>query len=91
MAGSTRLNEREAGGSPSDRTLTSTDGVGQLRSGTACSFHNVFADTYPDAELILMRVEEPLALVHAPNESVDPGEIERFATAEALFLQSYAR
>jgi acetylornithine deacetylase/succinyl-diaminopimelate desuccinylase-like protein len=41
-------------------------------------------------ELILMGVEEPLALIHAPNESVDPGEIERLATAEALFLQSYA-
>ncbi len=51
---------------------------------------NVFADTYPDAELILMGVEEPLALIHAPNESVDPGEIERLALAEALFLRDYA-
>jgi hypothetical protein len=37
-----------------------------------------------------MGVEEPLALIHAPNESVDPGEIQRVATAEALFLQEYA-
>jgi hypothetical protein len=50
----------------------------------------VFADTYPDAELILMGVEEPLCLIHAPNESVDPSEIESMALAEALFLRSYA-
>ena len=37
-----------------------------------------------------MGVEEPLALIHAPNESVDPGEIARVATAEARFLQEYA-
>ena len=51
---------------------------------------NVFADTYPDAEIILMGVEEPLALIHAPNESVEPSEIEHMALAEALFLQNYA-
>ena len=27
--------------------------------------------------------------IHAPNESVDPGEIERMAVAEARFLQAY--
>ena len=50
----------------------------------------MLADTYPDAEIILMGVEEPLALIHAPNESVDPSEIERLAVAEALFLHAYA-
>jgi acetylornithine deacetylase/succinyl-diaminopimelate desuccinylase-like protein len=52
---------------------------------------NVFADTFPDAEIFLMGVEEPRCLIHAPNESVDPTEIERVALAEALFLDSYAR
>ncbi len=51
---------------------------------------NVFADTYPEAEIMLIGVEEPLSLIHAPNESVDPGEIERLAVAEALFLEEYA-
>jgi cysteinylglycine-S-conjugate dipeptidase len=51
---------------------------------------NVFADTYPDAELILLGVEEPLALIHAPNESVDPAEIAAMALTEALFLQRCA-
>jgi cysteinylglycine-S-conjugate dipeptidase len=62
-----------------------------LGQGGSIPLCNVFADTYPDAELILMGVEEPLCLIHAPNESVDPREIERLAIAEALFLQRYAR
>ncbi|MEU0872761.1 dipeptidase [Nocardia brasiliensis] len=51
---------------------------------------NVFADTYPAAEIMLLGVEEPKALIHAPNESVDPSEIEHMALAEALFLLDYA-
>ena len=60
-----------------------------LGQGGSIPLCNVFAETFPGAELILMGVEEPLALIHAPNESVDPGEIERLALAEALFLQRY--
>ncbi|MCY1136876.1 dipeptidase [Actinoplanes sp. Pm04-4] len=60
-----------------------------LGQGGSIPLCNVFADTYPDAEIILMGVEEPLALIHAPNESVDPSEIAALATAEALFLRSY--
>jgi acetylornithine deacetylase/succinyl-diaminopimelate desuccinylase-like protein len=51
---------------------------------------NVFADTFPDADIMLLGVEEPRCLIHAPNESVDPAEIERLALAEALFLRRYA-
>jgi cysteinylglycine-S-conjugate dipeptidase len=51
---------------------------------------NVFAETFPDAEIFLMGVEEPKCLIHAPNESVDPSEIEHLALAEALFLENYA-
>lgn len=50
---------------------------------------NVFADTYPEAEIMLIGVEEPKCLIHAPNESVDPTEIEHMALAEALFLSTY--
>jgi acetylornithine deacetylase/succinyl-diaminopimelate desuccinylase-like protein len=52
---------------------------------------NVFQETFPHAEIMLMGVEEPLCLIHAPNESVDPTEIENMALAEALFLRSYAQ
>ena len=51
---------------------------------------NVLAETYPDAEIMLFGVEEPTCLIHAPNESVDPSEIENIALAEALFLERYA-
>jgi acetylornithine deacetylase/succinyl-diaminopimelate desuccinylase-like protein len=61
-----------------------------LGQGGSIPLCNVFADTYPDAELVLMGVEEPLALIHAPNESVDPTEIANMALSEALFLQRYA-
>jgi len=61
-----------------------------LGEGGSIPLCNVLADTYPDAELILMGVEEPLALIHAPNESVDPTEIAAMALTEALFLQRYA-
>ena len=51
---------------------------------------NVLAETFPDAEIFLMGIEEPKCLIHAPNESVDPSEIEHLALAEALFLRRYA-
>lgn len=52
---------------------------------------NVLAETFPDAAMFLMGVEEPKCLIHAPNESVDPSEIEHLAIAEALFLENYAQ
>ena len=70
----------EAFGKPLER-------AGQGGSIPLC---NVFAETFPAAEILLMGVEEPLCLIHAPNESVDPAEIERIALAEALFLERYA-
>jgi acetylornithine deacetylase/succinyl-diaminopimelate desuccinylase-like protein len=41
----------------------------------------------PEAEILMYGVEEPRCLIHAPNESVDPSEIEHMALAEALFLR----
>ena len=50
----------------------------------------VFAETHPDAEMMLMGVEEPKCRIHAPNESGDPSEIETMTPADALFLEKYA-
>ncbi len=61
-----------------------------LGQGGSIPLCNVFAETYPDAELIMMGVEEPQALIHAPNESVAPSEIQSMALTEALFMQRYA-
>jgi cysteinylglycine-S-conjugate dipeptidase len=52
---------------------------------------NVFKETLPQAEIMLLGVEEPKSLMHAPNESVDPSEIENMALVGALFLQKFAR
>jgi acetylornithine deacetylase/succinyl-diaminopimelate desuccinylase-like protein len=49
----------------------------------------VLQKTYSEAAIMLIGVEEPGCLIHAPNESVDPSEIERIALAEALFLSRY--
>jgi acetylornithine deacetylase/succinyl-diaminopimelate desuccinylase-like protein len=57
--------------------------------GGAIPLCSTFAQTYPDAEIMLIGVEEPTCLMHAPNESVSLDEIERIALAEALFLIGY--
>ena len=45
-----------------------------------------FLDAIPGAEMILWGAEEPQCKIHAPNESVDLGELERCTLAEALFI-----
>nr|WP_296777971.1 dipeptidase [Rhodococcus sp. (in: high G+C Gram-positive bacteria)] len=97
--------EREAIGSPF-RARTDGPGYEALGDALADAFGepvasagqggsiplcNVLAQTFPNAEIILMGVEEPQCRIHAPNESVDPREIENLAVAEALFLQTLGR
>ena len=52
--------------------------VGQGGSIPLCG---ALAQHFPESELVLMGVEEPSCAIHAANESVDPGEIERIAAA----------
>ncbi len=47
-----------------------------------------FAEVLEGAEVMLLGVEEPQCLIHAPNESVDPAEIERTALTIASFLRN---
>jgi len=74
------------------RAMNDAYGVGPVIQGRGGSIPlcNVFAATFPRAEIMLLGVEEPLCLIHAPNESVDPSEIANMALVEALFLQRYA-
>lgn len=60
--------------------------MGQGGSIPLCT---LLAEEFPDAEILLLGVEEPLCQIHAPDESVDPSEIERIAHAVASFLSSY--
>ncbi|KAF0966061.1 dipeptidase [Rhodococcus sp. T7] len=64
--------------------------LGTAGQGGSIPLCNVFAAMIPAAEIALIGVEEPRCLIHAPNESVDPSEIENLAVAEALFLQRFA-
>ncbi|SEL43684.1 dipeptidase [Streptacidiphilus jiangxiensis] len=96
--------ERESSGSPFlaatdgpayaalDRAMREAYGrpISFLGQGGSIPLCNVLAEAIPAAELILMGVEEPRCMIHAPNESVDPTEIERMALVEALFLRHYA-
>ncbi|WP_051224203.1 dipeptidase [Pseudoclavibacter soli] len=55
-------------------------------SGGAIPLTNALHERFPDAQIALFGVEDPAAAIHAPNESVDPSEIEHIALAEALLL-----
>lgn len=54
--------------------------------GGAIPLCNALQAAHPDAEIVLMGVEEPACRIHAPGESVDPAELERTALGVALFL-----
>ncbi len=49
-----------------------------------------FLAAQPAAEIILWGAEEPLCKIHASDESVDLGELERCVLAEALFIAALA-
>ncbi|MBD0675242.1 dipeptidase [Streptomyces sp. CBMA156] len=67
-------------------------GTGMVASGEGGSIPlcNTLRTLYPQAEIVLIGVEEPTTQIHAVNESVDPQELERMALTEALFLRRYA-
>ncbi|HEU4566442.1 MAG TPA: dipeptidase [Marmoricola sp.] len=96
--------EREAVGQPfvaTDRGRAHDALVSALRDGFghevttagqggSIPLCNVLQETFPDAGVFLMGVLEPETLMHAPDESVSPAEIEHTALATALFLQRFA-
>jgi cysteinylglycine-S-conjugate dipeptidase len=86
-----------ATGGPAHQTMTAAmrEAYGREPSeqgqGGSIPLCNVLQETYPDAEIMLIGVEEPRCRIHAPNESVDPTEIEHMALVETLFLECYAK
>ena len=58
--------------------------------GGSIGLANTLCDACPNAEIMLVGVEEPSCLIHAPNESVDPKELERHALSQALFFEKFA-
>ncbi|WP_047260212.1 M20/M25/M40 family metallo-hydrolase [Corynebacterium uterequi] len=65
----------------------SADAVTEVGSGGSIPLTALLQEKFPDAEIILFGVEEPLCGIHGPNESVDPTEIEAIAAAEVAFLR----
>lgn len=59
-----------------------------LGSGGSIPLVSAFSEALPDAEIVLWGPEDGSCAIHAPNESVDPRELERAAVAEALLLAS---
>ncbi len=57
--------------------------------GGAIPLCNALQTAHPDAEILLIGVEEPASRIHAPDESVDPGELERTAIGVAGFLATF--
>jgi acetylornithine deacetylase/succinyl-diaminopimelate desuccinylase-like protein len=64
--------------------------VGTAGQGGSIPLCTALHRAVPRAEIALIGVEEPRCVIHAPNESVDPTEIENLAVAEALLLISLA-
>jgi acetylornithine deacetylase/succinyl-diaminopimelate desuccinylase-like protein len=58
--------------------------------GGSIGLANTLREACPNAEIMLVGVEEPACLIHAPNESVDPKELERHALSQALFFEKFA-
>jgi acetylornithine deacetylase/succinyl-diaminopimelate desuccinylase-like protein len=58
--------------------------------GGTIPFVKEFADTYPNAAILLIGVGDPDSRAHGVNESVDLGDLERGCLAEALFLRNLA-
>jgi acetylornithine deacetylase/succinyl-diaminopimelate desuccinylase-like protein len=54
--------------------------------GGSIPLTHTLTSLHPDAELLLIGVEEPGCRIHAPNESVHPDELRRTALALALLL-----
>jgi acetylornithine deacetylase/succinyl-diaminopimelate desuccinylase-like protein len=54
--------------------------------GGSIPLTNTLTELHPDAELLLIGVEEPGCRIHAPDESVHPEELQRTALTQALFL-----
>ncbi|PKQ20420.1 MAG: dipeptidase [Actinobacteria bacterium HGW-Actinobacteria-6] len=57
-----------------------------MGSGGSIPLVSAFAQALPSAEIVLWGAEDGACAIHAPNESVDRGELERASLAEALLL-----
>ena len=57
-----------------------------IGAGGTIPLVKAFAETFPEAALLLTGVEDPDGRAHGENESLHLGEFERACVAEALLL-----
>ena len=57
-----------------------------MGAGGSIPFVAAFAETFPDAALLLTGAMDPMSNAHSEDESLDLADLEKSALAEALFL-----
>jgi cysteinylglycine-S-conjugate dipeptidase len=62
----------------------------ELGSGGSIPLVPMLTQTFPRIDVLIWGAMDDRSLIHSVNESVDLGEIERIALAEALFLRALA-
>jgi acetylornithine deacetylase/succinyl-diaminopimelate desuccinylase-like protein len=70
------------------RSMRTAYGAEMVETGQGGSIPltEVLTRLHPEAELLLVGVEEPACRIHAPDESVHPDELRRTALVQALLL-----
>jgi acetylornithine deacetylase/succinyl-diaminopimelate desuccinylase-like protein len=63
----------------------------ELGSGGSIPLVPMLTETFPGIDVLIWGAMDDRSLIHSVNESVDLGEIERIALAEALFVRNLAR
>ena len=64
--------------------------VAEIGSGGSIPLVPMLADTFPGIAVLMWGAMDERSDIHSVNESVDLGEIERMAVAEALFIRGLA-
>ncbi len=64
--------------------------VVEIGSGGSIPLVPMLAETFPGIAVLMWGAMDERSNIHSVNESVDLGEIERMAVAEALFIQGLA-
>ena len=63
--------------------------VQEIGAGGSIPLIDSLMAAVPGAEILLFGAQDPLARIHAPNESVDLAELQRAVLAETLFIRNF--
>ena len=63
----------------------------EIGAGGSIPLIDALRAAVPAAEILLFGAQDPLARIHAPNESVDLAELQRAVVAQASFIERFAQ